>query len=200
MSHHHAYLAFVGGRNLDRSLTSAFAFSGEWREHLTEINTRMYAVPSPPQVASAFVLQHLLSIPAQISTFAAVTGPWFVPLGNLADSPLSCDLAPGLHPQRLGFLSVESAGPDLRDRIEGANAAYRVLGHEMAHAYDGGLKMSTRQRLGMVDDLWQMALREARGAAGQGLGPAVERQSCCFIYALPGCHECAGCPRLSPPN
>ena len=35
------------------------------------------------------------------------------------------------------------------------------------------------------------------GLAGMGLAPAVERRSCCFIYALPGCHECAGCPRLS---
>ena len=89
------------------------------------------------------------------------------------------------------------AAADLEDRLGGARTAYRALGHEIADAYDGGVKMSSQQRSGMVDDLWEMALREARGAAGLGLAPAVERRSCCFIYALPGCHECAGCPRLS---
>lgn len=197
MSAHHGYLTFVGGRHLSRPLTSAFAFSGEWRENLTALNTRMYAVPSPPQVASAFVLQHLLSIPAQVSAFAAVTGPWLPDLGTLDDSHISCDLAPGLYPERLGFLSVSAASADLEERIQGARTAYTALGRDLAQAYDGGVKVSTRQRLGMVDDLWEMALREARGATGHGLGPAVERRSCCFIYALPGCHECAGCPRLS---
>ena len=52
----------------------------------------------------------------------------------------------------------------------------------------------------MVEDLWEMALREARVALGHGMGAAVERRSCCFIYALPGCHECAGCPRLAQPS
>ncbi len=132
-----------------------------------------------------------------MSAFAAVTGPWLVDLGTLDDSGLSCDLAPGLYPQRLGFLKVFPAAPELDERIEGARAAYRALGLEIADRYDGGVKVSSRQRLGMVDDLWEMALREARGAVGLGLGAAVERQSCCFIYALPGCHECAGCPRLS---
>ncbi|MFC7485595.1 (2Fe-2S)-binding protein [Knoellia sp. CPCC 206453] len=162
------------------------------------MNTRLYADPSPPQVASAFVLQHLLSIPAQVSAFAAVTGPWLVDLGTLDDSGISCDLAPGLYPQRLGFLRVNRATADLEERIGAARAAYRDVGLEIADRYDGGVKVSSRQRLGMVEDLWEMAVREARGAVGQGLGAAVERQSCCFIYALPGCHECAGCPRLSP--
>ncbi|MFC7490641.1 MULTISPECIES: (2Fe-2S)-binding protein [unclassified Knoellia] len=118
-------------------------------------------------------------------------------LGTLEDSRISCDLAPGHYPARLGFLSVSPAAPELEDRLRGARTAYRVLGQEIADAYDGGVKMSSLQRFGMVDDLWEMALREARGAAGHGLGSAVERRSCCFIFALPGCHECAGCPRLS---
>ena len=157
----------------------------------------MYAVPSPPQVASAFVLQHLLSIPAQIAAFAAVSGPWTAELGTLEESPLSCELAPGLYPQRLGFVSVTPTDGELDARLIGARSAYRTLGRDIANAYDGGVRMSSLQRLGMVDDLWEMAAREARGAIGVGLGPAVERSSCCFIFALPGCHECAGCPRLS---
>lgn len=197
MSRLHGYLTFVGGQQLDQSLTSAFENSDTWRKDLTARNTSLYAVPAPEHVASAFVLQYLLSIPAQISAFAAVTGPWVAELGTLDNSRISCDIAPGLYPERLGFLSVAAAPTDLDERLEGARAAYRVLGQELAQGYDGGVKMSSLQRLGMVEDLWEMAEREARGATGGGVGPAVERLSCCFIFALPGCHECAGCPRLS---
>lgn len=178
-------------------LSSALSFVPEWRDELTRQNSSLYAVPSPPQVASAFVLQHLLSIAAQLSAFAAVTGPWLVDLGTIDDSLISCDLAPGGYPERLGFLSVRPAAPELDVRLDGARTAYADLGREIATAYDAGVKMSSRQRFGMVDDLWEMAEREARAATGGGWGPTVERRSCCFIYALPGCHECAGCPRLS---
>ena len=177
-------------------LTSAFAFSGQWCRKLTAHNTSMYAVPAPPQVAAAFVLQHLLSIPAQAGAFAAATGPWRVDLGTLDEPGLSCDLAPGLYPERVGFRAVEPATTDREVRIEQARTAYRALGTAIASAYDVGVKMSSRQRLGMVDDVWEMALREARAATGEGWGETVERRSCCLIYALPGCHECAGCPRL----
>jgi len=180
-------------------LTSAFSYSVEWCRKLTEQNSRLYAVAAPPQVAAAFVLQHLLSIPAQVSAFAAATGPWRVDLGTLATPSLSVDLAPGLYPERIGFLTVEPAEADLEVRVEAARTAYLRLGREIASAYDVDVKMSSRQRLGMVEDLWQMALREARAATGSGWGPTVQRQSCCLIYALPGCHECAGCPRLADP-
>lgn len=177
-------------------LASAFASARDWQAKLTRQNSSMYAVPSPPHVASAFVLQHLLSIPAQISAFAAATGPWIVDLGTLDDPLISCDLASGLYPERLGFSSLGSAAPHLEERIHGARTAYRVLGRDIAGAYESDVKMSTRQRFGMVEDLWAMAERDARAATGGGWGPVVERRSCCFIYALPGCVECAGCPRL----
>ncbi|KGN30999.1 hypothetical protein N802_05185 [Knoellia sinensis KCTC 19936] len=197
MSRHHGYLEFVGGRTLSLPLSSAFSFSTKWREEITAQNSRLYAVPAPPQVAAAFVLQHLLSIPAQIAALAAATGPWEVDLGTI-DSPLiSCDLADGMYPERLGFLSVKSASADRDTRIAGARTAYRILGNAIADAYEPGVKMSSRQRFGMVDDLWAMAERDARAATGDGWGAVVERQSCCFIYALPGCQECAGCPRLA---
>lgn len=197
MSRHHGYLEFVGGRDLSTPLTSAFANSVEWCRKLTAQNSAMYAVPAPPQVAAAFVLQHLLSIPAQACAFAAATGPWRVDVGNPDDPALSCDLAPGLYPERVGFRHVEPATTDREIRTEEARTAYRALGTAIASAYDVGVKMSSRQRLGMVDDVWEMALREARAATGDGWGPPVERRSCCLIYALPGCHECAGCPRLA---
>lgn len=178
-------------------LTSAFVLSEKWCRKLTEQNSAMYAVSAPPQVGAAFVLQHLLSIPAQACAFAAATGPWRVDLGSLETPGVSCDLAPGLYPERVGFLAVGPAEAELEARVAGARTAYRRLGREIAGAYDVGVKMSSRQRLGMVDDLWEMAVREARAATGGGWGPTVERRSCCLIYALPGCHECAGCPRLA---
>ena len=46
-----------------------------------------------------------------------------------------------------------------------------------------------------IDDVWQTAVRLADGAAGVAVGPAPQRVSCCFIYALPGMRECASCPR-----
>lgn len=195
MSHHHGYLTFIGGHHLSTSLTSAFVSARQWQEELTRFNDRLYAVPSPPQVAAAFVLQHLLSIPAQLSAGAALTGPWRVDLGALEDSPLSCDLAPGLYPQRLGFLTVSDAAPEVEERIASARAAYLTLGRAIAEGYASPVKISSQQRVGMVGDVWEMALREARSAVSGQVAPAVERRSCCFIYALPGCHECAGCPR-----
>lgn len=87
------------------------------------------------------------------------------------------------------------ADADLETRVDGARTAYRSLGRAIAEGYPSRVRMSSQQRLGMVEDLWQMALREARASIAGEVAPAVERQSCCFIYALPGCHECAGCPR-----
>jgi hypothetical protein len=195
LSHHHGYLSFTGGNHLSTTLTSAFAFASDWQSLLTTHNSRLYAVPSPPRVAAAFVLQHLLSIPAQLAAFVALAGPWQVDLGTLDDARISCDLAPGLYPQRLGFLSVGPADADLETRLDGARTAYRSLGRAIAKDYPSRVRMSSQQRLGMVEDLWEMALREARASIAGEVAPAVERQSCCFIYALPGCHECAGCPR-----
>lgn len=196
MSRHHGYLEFVGGQTLEMSLTSAFARSEQWQQQLTAQNTQLYAVPSPPQVSAAFVLQHLLSIPAQVGAFGAATGPWLIDLGTLADSGLSVDLAAGHYPERLGFTSLTVTGDDRETRLEAARTAYTALGDDIATAYEPVVKMSTRQRLGMVRDQWLLAERDARAATGDGWGPTVERESCCFIYALPGCHECAGCPRL----
>ena len=55
--------------------------------------------------------------------------------------------------------------------------------------------MGSRQRWGVVDDVWRTAVRLADGAAGVAVGPAPQRTSCCFIYVLPGMRECASCPR-----
>ena len=60
------------------------------------------------------------------------------------------------------------------------------------------MRIGPHTRAALVDDMWSAARREAESAAGL-LRPGVPlRESCCLIYALPGCVECAGCPRLRP--
>jgi ferric iron reductase protein FhuF len=44
--------------------------------------------------------------------------------------------------------------------------------------------------------MWSAARREAETAAGLFRPGVPPRESCCLIYALPSCVECAGCPRL----
>jgi hypothetical protein len=85
-------------------------------------------------------------------------------------------------------------GPSLADHpagadpLEGAERAYRAVAEPLATAYASIAKLGSGTRQGMVTDMWAQAVARGR---------AVRRQSCCFLYALPGCHECAGCPRLA---
>ena len=62
-------------------------------------------------------------------------------------------------------------------------------------AYAPDVRMGSRQRWGVVEDMWDTAVRLARGAAGESVGAEPTRVSCCFIYAIPGMRECAACPR-----
>ena len=78
-----------------------------------------------------------------------------------------------------------------------ARTAYERVAHPIATDYPAAVKTSSRQRFGMVQDMWEQAVRESRAAAGLTPGLTPQRRSCCFIYALPGLHECAGCPRVS---
>jgi hypothetical protein len=77
------------------------------------------------------------------------------------------------------------------DRLEAARSAYRVDAVELALGYRSDANLGRRTRLAMVEDVWAMTLARARGQRPP------ERGSCCFIYVLPGVHECSGCPRLS---
>ena len=62
--------------------------------------------------------------------------------------------------------------------------------------YASIVRIGPHARSAFVDDMWVAARREAEGAAGLIRTGVPERASCCLIYALPGCVECAGCPRL----
>jgi hypothetical protein len=85
-------------------------------------------------------------------------------------------------------------------------AAAQVETHTRAFtdSYRPGSKMSSRQRLGAIEDELRAAMRlpeeapyavEAAQAFGLRLDQEV-RTSCCFVYALPNVKPCAGCPRV----
>jgi hypothetical protein len=76
-----------------------------------------------------------------------------------------------------------------------ARTAYLGLVEDVVRGFAPDVVMGSRQRWGVVDDVWRTAVRLADGAAGVAVGPAPQRVSCCFIYVLPGMRACASCPR-----
>ncbi len=139
-----------------------------------------------PQVASAFVLQYLLQVPAQTLAYAVRLGPW-----RVDPATLTFTLGPHGTPEQV---RLAPPTPGLDATWEVAERDYRRLAEPLATAYRSIVTIGSGTRLGMVDDLWAMAVRDATGDPH-----VVARRSCCFLYALPGCHECAGCPRLRRP-
>lgn len=145
-----------------------------------------------PHVAAAFVLQWWCEVVATPIAYAAELGPWV-----LEPSPggLGFELAPGLFPNRVVLRPEAVAVREPADRsaqvaLEAGWAAYESLVRDVARTYAPEVKMSSRQRWGVVGDVWRTAVCNARGG-----GATVQRVSCCFIVALPGMQACAGCPR-----
>ncbi len=166
-----------------------------WRDALGEQMSQRHAAPVRRHVPAAFVLQWWCEVAATPIAYAAALGPWV-----LAPSPagLGLELAAGLNPHRVvvdpGRASL-TAEPDSERRLELGRTAYLGLVSEVVTAYAPEVKMSSRQRWGVVSDMWDTAVRLAHGAAGEAVGPEPTRVSCCFIYVLPGMRECAACPR-----
>jgi hypothetical protein len=171
-----------------------------WRDATLRMLEARYGVPVRPHVAAAFVLQWWCEVAATPIAYAAELGPWVLhgPLG------LGFELAPGLYPDRLVLLAGEPGRPGLvvdvaeveEVRAGRARTAYDEVVEEVVRHFAPDVKMSSRQRWGVVHDTWTTARLRAREAAGLETGPRGWRTSCCFIYALPGCRACATCPRL----
>jgi len=138
---------------------------------------------------SAFVLQWTLEAAAETGVHAArhdsvVVQPF--------EGGLSFELQPSqLYPVAAQFERPRTTSAPLDDRLEAARAAYRHDALELALGYHSAVKLGEHSRRAMVDDVWAMTLARARGQRPP------ERGSCCFIYVLPGVHECSGCPRLA---
>jgi hypothetical protein len=153
------------------------------------VTEAQYAVPTPPAMTAAFVLQWCLQVPADAAWAAAGRG--WGPLDPLT-SGLSFALAPGYpYPVRARLRLAPATGH--ATDLDRSHAAYLQAGRRFAQAYDPGVRIGPHQRRAMVDDVWAMAESDALGK------PPAPRASCCFIFTLPGTHECAGCPRLVRP-
>jgi len=181
-----------------------------WRAALRDLTRAQYGESPPAAMPAAFVLQWYLQVVAYPAAFAAT-----LTTGVLDVSPqrLTFDLAPGaLYPDRvalapggddLGDLAAPGADPDdpaaRADRQEIAHRRYTEHATRFVLSYQPGVKMGSRQRLGALHDMWDQALTAAHLTLR--LSPAAgapRRESCCFIYTLPGADECASCPRLGP--
>jgi FhuF 2Fe-2S C-terminal domain len=143
-----------------------------------------------PQVAAAFVLQWVLQVPAHTAAHAASSGPVRADLTGLTFS-----LGPGLVPDAVHLTALHPDAGDLAGRLSRAEQDYRDVAGPLAAAYPAIVRLGPHTREAMVDDMWHAAEREALAASGVVQPGAVLRESCCLIYALPGCVECAGCPR-----
>jgi len=159
-----------------------------WRAAFTTATERYYRTPPPPAMPAAFVLQWCLELPATLGAAAALLGPWVLDPRTVG---LSFAVEPtAAYPTTLQLRSAGDLVDDPVRRLERAKEGYLDAGRELAEGYRPGVNLGRHQRLSMVEDLWAMAV-----ARLQGRGP-VERASCCYLYAVPGTHECAGCPRL----
>ncbi|KRE63617.1 (2Fe-2S)-binding protein [Nostocoides sp. Soil756] len=194
MSARHAWLTFaVVTDPLPHPLTSDDALA--WAAALSRLHARWYDGAAPPAVAAVFVLQWLLQVPAHTAAHAAAAGPWRAP--DLAG--LTFATGTTLVPEVVALPPLVADPRDLGARLDAAEADYRAVAAPLARDYPSAVRLGEHTRDALVDDMWRAARREAEATAGAVAPGVLLRASCCLIYALPGCSECAGCPRLAPP-
>ena len=165
-----------------------------WREGVRQRQSAAYHSPAPAHVGAAFVMQWYLGVVATPAAFASVFGAWVL---DTAPESLRFDLLdPELYPCTVSLRpeNVEIV-VDETDRLALAQERYMAHAMRFADSYRPGVKMGSRQRYGMVRDCWRMAVDAAMQAIRSEPGSGRLRESCCFIYALPGARACAACPR-----
>lgn len=178
-----------------------------WRAALTAQQSRQHGVPVPAHAPAAFVLQWWCEVAATPIAYAARLADTVVvpdPTG------LGFEVAAGLYPERIVVRPdrlevVPDVVPDggtaeVGPSLGAARTAYLGLVEDVVRGFAPEVVMGSRQRWGVVDDVWTTTVRLADGATGAATGPAARRVSCCFIYALPGMRECASCPRGGSPR
>jgi hypothetical protein len=189
MGARHGWLGF---RSTGHPLPSALDDDPRpWQQHVLGDHRAWYGADAAPQVSGAFVLQYLLQVPANAAAAAAGIG---MRVSHLAD--LTFEISRNGVPRlvELGDLQVvRTAG--LEELLAAAEHDYRTVADPLAGAYVSPRPMSSQQRRGMVTDMWAEAARAVRMGGGRFSVAEARRTSCCLIYALPGCVECAGCPR-----
>lgn len=167
-----------------------------WRKRLHAEYGAQYGVEPPRHVAAMFVLMWYVGVPAMVAGMAA------------ARTGVSPDVSPGsLAFRRHPAAHFPAEVALLSDRVVPlSEAAVQLESHCRAfvETYEPGVKLSSLQRFGAIEDELRGAIRtpaeadftaEAAAAFGIDLDQPM-RTSCCFIYALPRTSACASCPRL----
>lgn len=168
--------------------------TAEWRKSVLDQWAGEYGADQPPYVAAMFVLMWCVSVPALVAArSAALTG-----------------VSPDVAPEALAFRRhpVDHYPAEvalLSDRVvpmsEAAGTASRHC-REFVDSYRPGVKLSSLQRYGAIEDEYRAAIPPGAPYAAEaeqafGVEPAPRwRTSCCFVYALPGVRPCSNCPRL----
>lgn len=165
--------------------------TADWRAACAADLARQYAIEPPTHVAAVFVLQWYLGALAQAGAHFAATSarlPALLPdhLSIERSGPGGYPVAVGLH-EHTPLLDL----PDAAARWERASVDYRAHAERFTASYRPAVKLGSALRTGSVTDAWDAA----RASAERSWMPPTWRASCCFIYALPGVHECARCPR-----
>jgi hypothetical protein len=168
-----------------------------WRDTVAEQYGVQYGIEPPAQVAAMLVLLWYVSVPAQVAAAAsALTGG----SSDVSPAGLAFHRHPTQHyPDGIALLP----GPELS--VAEAAAVARAHTRAFVDSYAPGVKIGSRQRYGAITDEFTGALRlcaDAPHLSAAKAAFAVDpdeplRESCCFIYALPGLTPCAGCPRLA---
>ena len=168
-----------------------------WRKALQDDYGREYAIEPPEQVAAMFVLMWYVSVPSIVAALSSALA----------------GVSPDVSPESLAFRRHPTAHYPaevalLSDRVvslDQAAAQVEVHTRTFLETYRPGVKLSSRQRLGAVEDELRGALRVPeyaphRTAAAKAFRIDLDqsiRTSCCFVYALPNVKACGGCPRVS---
>ena len=194
MSRRHAWLGFTAGGPALPQHRSPADRRRRGSGGLTVLQGRWYDVVAPPQVAAVFVLQWLLQVPAahrrpRRGRRAVARRPRRAHLRRSGR-------AWSRRVVRLTALEPD-AGP-LAERLDRAERDYRAVAEPRGRGLPGGVRARAARPAALVDDMWvgrpaARPSRLARAVRGPGVAP---RESCCLHLRLPGCVECAGCPRL----
>ncbi|WP_106817346.1 hypothetical protein [Janibacter massiliensis] len=90
-----------------------------------------------------------------------------------------------------------AAAPWIARSLAGDRSAERRYEDSLAGLLDrfpARHPMGPHRRWCLVRDAWALAEHRARTARGERLPPPA-RPTCCLLVRVPGCTECAGCPR-----
>lgn len=168
--------------------------TADWREAVRRAQERRYGQAAPATVGAAFVLGWYLQVVAIPAAYGAVLGD-VIP--DVSPASLRFDLDDAERYPIAESFSAEGAltmaHPQMR--VVKARERYEAHARRFAESYSPGVRMGSKQRFGMVRDTWDSHLDSARRSVVGGPSRLGLRESCCFLFALPGAIVCERCPR-----